>query len=1100
MALSKSNYRRLFALTIVLVLLVSVYAPFVRFGVSAGGSWLTGWTYRRQLTLNGSLINEGLTDFPVLVKLDSSFFDFSKAKDHGEDVRFTASDGTTLLKYEIERWNKTAGKAEIWVKLPSVSSGSDTVLYLYYANPSASDAQDPTNVWDSNFMLVQHLEETSGKVTDSTSHGNDGAYHGATQDVEGKIDGADEFDGVDDYVAINHSQSLNFGTGPFTISVWVKYNPNNVDSDIVRKGCTTNQPPSPSNYKLELVDNKLHGNLHDNINSDASVTTPLAYSDNVWHCIVFLREAQTISLYVEGSLKASAGGAVHDLTNTANMSIGSKDTYNDDFFDGIIDEVQISNTNRSSAWVKASYSSMNGELANIGNEQIQNDAPNKPFNPNPANGATGVPTSTTLAVNVTDPDGDQMNVSFYQPSTTPPPPENFTLVVLPDTQLYSESYPSVYDNQTQWIVNNAGSMKTVFVTHEGDVVNVNGQTIQWQRANSSMSKLDGSVPWGIAPGNHDLDSNLTNYNTYFGYSRFSGKSWYGGAYQNTNTNSYELFSGGADNYVIFHFQYGVNDSVLAWANTTLAGYPNSRVIVTAHDYMSSAGTRSTTGTLIWNSFVAPHADQVFLVLCGHTVAEALRTDIVGGHTVYQILANYQDRPNGGNGWLRTMEFRPTEDKIYAKTYSPYLNSYETDSNSQFTLDYNMTHYTYSPPTFIGEDKNVPSGGIASVAWSGLNTSTTYQWYAVAADMHGATSQSDTWNFTTGSGECTLYIDPALVEKNLTDVGSTFDVKASIQNVVDLFGFDLNVTWNKALLTLVNTEYSNELDGIWGSGNWVVVMNQSGLGWYKLVATSTLSGFNGSKPLAKLTFRVEYSATNQETPIHFETHKLSNSHWTPIAHTSRDGTYKITGEKPKLEMSPTAKTCRIYGETFAVKINVVNPGNARDLSFEIHYNATVLDVASVSWDAWGSGTYNADEVNGNLTGYTSGSPINSNVTLATITFNATWHHIWKDLPNWTNDISSAVYFQWANLSYPSGPDLRYEKDGLNQIDVGPDFTYTFSPIQGDMDNNGVVDVFDLRTVAAFYDTLNPTYNLIGDDVVDIYDIVVVASNFGYTYTP
>ncbi len=235
MTLSKSNCRRLFALTIVLVLLISVYAPFVRFGVSAGGSWLTGWTYRRQLTLNGSLINEGLTDFPVLVRLDSSFFDFSKAKDHGEDVRFTASDGTTLLKYEIERWNKTAGKAEIWVKLPSVSSGSDTVLYLYYANPSASDAQDPTNVWDSNFMLVQHLEETSGTVTDSTSHGNNGAYHGATQDVEGKIDGADEFDGVDDYVAINHSQSLNFGTGPFTISVWVKYNPNNVDSDIGRR-------------------------------------------------------------------------------------------------------------------------------------------------------------------------------------------------------------------------------------------------------------------------------------------------------------------------------------------------------------------------------------------------------------------------------------------------------------------------------------------------------------------------------------------------------------------------------------------------------------------------------------------------------------------------------------------------------------------------------------------------------------------------------------------------------------------------------------------------------------------------------------------------
>lgn len=1099
MALSKSNCR-FFALTILTILLVSVYAPFSHFGVSASGSWLTGWTHRRQLTVNGSLITEVLTDFPVLVRLDSSFFDFNEAKDHGEDVRFTTSDGTSLLKYEIERWNKTAGKAEIWVKLPSVSSGSDTVFYFYYANPSASDAQDPTNVWDSNFMMVQHLEETSGLVTDSTSHGNNGNYSGVGRGAEGKIDGAYDFDGVDDYVAINHSQSLNFGTGPFTISVWVKYDPNNVDSDIVRKGCTTNQPPSPSNYKLELVNNALHGNLHDNTHSDASVTTPLTYSDDLWHCVVFLREAQTISLYVDGGLKASAGSAVHDLTNTANMSIGSKDTLDDDFFDGIIDEVQTSNTNRSSAWIKASYSSMSGELVSIGSELIQNEAPNRPFNPSPANGATGVPTSTMLAANVTDPDGDNMDVYFYEPSSTKPQADNFTLVALPDTQIYAESYPSIFDNQTQWIADTTGSMKTVFVTHEGDVVNVNTQTIQWDRANNSMSKLDGKVPWAIAPGNHELDSNITNYNTYFGYSRFNGKSWYGGAYQNVNTNSYELFSGGDDDYLIFHFQYGVNDSVLAWANTTIASYPNRRVIVTTHDYMDSAGTRSTTGTLVWNDFVAPHADLVFLVLCGHTLGEANRTDIVNGHPVYQLLADYQGRTNGGNGWLRTMEFHPVEDKIYVRTYSPYLTSYETDSDSQFTLNYNMTHQTSSPPLLVGVDTNVSSGGIASAAWNGLNTSTTYQWYTVAVDTHAASNQSDTWNFTTGTGECTLYINPALVEKNLTNVGSTFELRASIQNVVDLFGFDLNITWNGALLTLTNVEYSDEFDALWGPGNWVAVKNQSGPGWYKLVATSTLSGFSGSEPLVKLTFRIEYSATNQETPIHLDTHKLSDSHYTAIAHVAQDGTYKITGETPRLVMSPTTKTCRIYGETFMVRINVTNPGNAKDFTFEIHYNATVLDVAGVSWDAWGSGTYSADELNGNLTGYTSGGPLSTNVTLVTITFKATWHHIWKDLPNWTNDVSSAIYFQWANLSYQSTPDLRYERGGLNQIEVGSDFIYTFSPIQGDVDNNGVVDVFDIRTVAAFYETYNATYNLTGEDIVDVYDIVVVSSNFGYTYTP
>jgi hypothetical protein len=87
-----------------------------------------------------------------------------------------------------------------------------------------------------------------------------------------------------------------------------------------------------------------------------------------------------------------------------------------------------------------------------------------------------------------------------------------------------------------------------------------------------------------------------------------------------------------------------------------------------------------------------------------------------------------------------------------------------------------------------------------------------------------------------------------------------------------------------------------------------------------------------------------------------------------------------------------------------------------------------------------------------------------------------------------------------LSYSSTLRLHYSRGGSSEIDVGPDVTYTFSPIRGDIDNSGTVDIFDLRTVAAYYDQENATYNLTGDAVIDIYDLVVVASNIGYTYTP
>jgi hypothetical protein len=213
-----------------------------------------------------------------------------------------------------------------------------------------------------------------------------------------------------------------------------------------------------------------------------------------------------------------------------------------------------------------------------------------------------------------------------------------------------------------------------------------------------------------------------------------------------------------------------------------------------------------------------------------------------------------------------------------------------------------------------------------------------------------------------------------------------------------------------------------------------------------------------------------------------------------------GNYKV---KPTLGMNPTGRICRTYNESFSVQINITNAGNMIDFRFEIHYNATLLDVVTVSWTTWGTGTYAADEVNGILSGYTSGSPINGNVTLLNVTFNATYHHMWKDestVSGWKNIQTGTIYLQQANLAYPNGQGLGYERGGLNRINVGPDFAYTFSPIKGDIDNNGTVDIFDLGTLAAYYDQQNTTYNLTGNSTIDLFDLVIIGSNFGYTYNP
>lgn len=217
-----------------------------------------------------------------------------------------------------------------------------------------------------------------------------------------------------------------------------------------------------------------------------------------------------------------------------------------------------------------------------------------------------------------------------------------------------------------------------------------------------------------------------------------------------------------------------------------------------------------------------------------------------------------------------------------------------------------------------------------------------------------------------------------------------------------------------------------------------------------------------------------------------------------------------GERPTIAMNPDSVTCRKYNETFTIQIKGLNLNDTADFEFEIHYNATLLTVVGVSWPTWETGVYAIDQVAGNLTGHTEGDPISGNAILVTVTFNATCCHIWKDensFPSWKNNQTDTIYFQWANLSYSVGPDLGYVRDGTqNEIDVGANTTYTFFPIQGDINNDGSVDIFDLRAVAAFYNakvgdpnwSIASVYDLNMDGFIDIFDVVIIAVKFGTVY--
>src|SRR5690606_32261198 len=105
--------------------------------------------------------------------------------------------------------------------------------------------------------------------------------------------------------------------------------------------------------------------------------------------------------------------------------------------------------------------------------------------------------------------------------------EKITLVLLPDTQMYSERYPDIFHAQTAWIAKNADSIS--FVLHQGDITNRN-TVEQWEVASAAMQRMDGRVPYAFCIGNHDMGTdgsadtrNTDLFNQWFPYSRYRDK-------------------------------------------------------------------------------------------------------------------------------------------------------------------------------------------------------------------------------------------------------------------------------------------------------------------------------------------------------------------------------------------------------------------------------------------------------------------------------------------------------------------------------------------------------------------------------------------------
>lgn len=333
------------------------------------------WTKRRKITINNSAQAETLSNFPVMVRVDSTRIDYANTQDAGQDIQFRASDATTVLSHEIEKWNES-GSSYVWVRVPSIAASSSTgYIWMYYGNTKASDGQSATAVWDSNFKGVWHMNATANDVT---ANGNTGTNAGTVTTVSGIAGDARSLNGTN-YINMSGT-SIAANVSAITLSAWINRSgsPGGVGIACfsIHNGGTAT---GTSRFAFEVTGSSNFngiGRTNDtNSGSLATSTNPFA-NPNTWYLatLVINYAGNSITFYTNGVKDANSPGAgpgwpsATDNDTSPSAAIGAFDDGTSGFV-GTMDEVRFSNTARSAAWLAADYKSMSDTFLSFSSEE-----------------------------------------------------------------------------------------------------------------------------------------------------------------------------------------------------------------------------------------------------------------------------------------------------------------------------------------------------------------------------------------------------------------------------------------------------------------------------------------------------------------------------------------------------------------------------------------------------------------------------------------------------------------------------------------------------------------------------------------------------------
>ncbi len=381
------------------------------------------WTAYKNITINtttdtangGASVANTVTNFPTLVRLTSANADvFSQSLANGADIRFTDASGAVRLSHQVERWDTASKSAEFWVLVPSVAGNATTTFRIYWGKSGAADSSKGTATFDTanGFQAVWHMNKgDTTSEADATLNGFNQSEINGPIDSVGVIGRARRLNGTNQrFQAANTASSkLNFQlTDSYTLSAWMYpyaiTTTANSGHKIIDKGdnqyvLAIYDAATPKYWEITTRGNNAYNQCRSNgtptITGDASV--------GAWHHLVGTYQGAAVgqpvaeSLYYDGVLINTWAGTNTNNTGrnlTYNVSLGVQaagtapgGTTFTRYWNGLLDEVEMSNVSRSPAWIKLQYAT---EKPGANAVTLGTSTPNIPGFPtvtNPANQA-----------------------------------------------------------------------------------------------------------------------------------------------------------------------------------------------------------------------------------------------------------------------------------------------------------------------------------------------------------------------------------------------------------------------------------------------------------------------------------------------------------------------------------------------------------------------------------------------------------------------------------------------------------------------------------------------------------------------------------------